>query len=297
MTAAVLGAFILGLSPAKADLPSSVEVTDASNTVEIIDFNEFNINASEQIDGANAQFDCVLSHSNTTGQVSASGYFSVTDVSASSDGITGTGDLDGTLTFSAKVLKRGKIVSLSGAKISSTLNGSVDVWVPDYGYATIKIKSAPTFNFKSLYTNLDDLILNATLKAGRLPMSLTALIGNTNIRRSVSVPYPETTLEPLQIPADHVAALSVELVDVVQSTKGAIKGAANRILDNQNPSPDAYSVSGTRSPKTGFSKLTMTGKGALKGTSAVLNIDDSYQLKTGKGFSNVLKAYGYSVAF
>jgi hypothetical protein len=46
-----------------------------------------------------------------------------------------------------------------------------------------------------------------------------------------------------------------------------------------------------------LSKLTFTGLGSFNGVSTVFNVDDNYQIQTGREFSNSLREFGYYVAF
>lgn len=281
-----------------ADLPTSGTVRHPSTSLSILDFNETEIKVSENVEGATVDATASLAHSASTGQVSGSGTGSILGISASGSDFSGRGDINGAFTFTAKPLKRGSIITLSGAKLVCNLtgDGSVDTV---YGTYRFTLAAKPTFSFQSLAVNTsqEPMYLDGTLKAGKISVTASGSVEGTTVRRTVSVPYSNLPLDSMQIPSERLIGLSAEISSLAQSTKGAVQGYASRILDNQSPTNAGYAIRGSRSAKTGFSKLTFTGVGPLKGTSAVLNVDDSYELKTGKGFSNSVKAYGYSVVF
>ncbi len=288
----------LGVMCSWADLPISGTIGHPAASLLILDFNETEIKVLENVDGATVEATASLAHSTSTGQVSGTGSGSIRGISAYGSDFSGTGNVDGTFTFTAKPLKRGNIITLSGAKLVCNLSGSGSVNT-GYGTYPFGLKTKPTFSFRSLAVNTleQPMYLDGTLKAGKISVTASGSVNGTTVRRTVPVPYPVLPLDRIQIPSESLIGLSVEVSSAAQSSKGAVQGYASKILDNQSTTTAGYAIRGSRSAKTGISKLTFTGVGPLKGTSAVLNVDDSYQLKTGKGFSNSVKAYGYSVVF
>ena len=295
---AIVSALLAGTSVLHAQIAPSGRVELPAETLGLIVFD--GVSVEEDVGFASVDFQ--MTHSLVTGQISGIGSMRMRDVLYEERYISASVDLDGSLVFSAKPVKRGSVVSLSGAKITAKTTGSANVSVYDYGtwsdYSFDSI-SNPTFSFRYLTAAIQDsgILLSGEVARGSLAIAASGYVGSQQIKRNVKVPYSEASFST-RIPYASIAGLDVSLSNLVQNSKGAVSGIAGSLFTGEDRTgTNGYKVAGPRSTKTGVSKLTLTGMGTMKGTSAVLNVDDSLQLKQGKGFANTLRAFGYSVSF
>jgi hypothetical protein len=293
----VLGTLVCGAGFLRAQVASSGSIELPPEGLGLVLFDGVSINQTVGY----ASVDFQMAHSLVTGQITGMGSVRLQDISYRERYISASGDLSGTLNFSAKPVKRGSIVTLSGAKITAKTTGSAGVDVYNGGWESYPFDfvSNPTFTFRSLTATIRDsgILLAGTVARGSLPVAASGYVQGQRIKRNVSIPYSEASFSD-EISREHLVGLDVELSNLVQNARGNISGAAGSLFDGgTGTTTSGYKVAGTRSAKTGVSRLTLTGVGAMKGTSAVLNVDDYLQLKQGKGYANSLRAFGYSLSF
>ena len=118
-------------------------------------------------------FDFEMNHNPTTGQITGEGYVKIKDVVYTEKYVYTEGDLDGAMKFSAKPLKRGSIVSLSGAKVSAVTQRTGDVQIYDYGTwqsYPFTFSSTSNFSFSSLSVDVSQQtpLFSGAIRPGRL---------------------------------------------------------------------------------------------------------------------------------
>lgn len=247
-------------------------------------------------------FDFDLNHSPVTGQITGEGSVTLENITYEQNYIRTSPDLSGSIKFSAKPVKRGNIVTLAGAKASTVTQGADVVQIYDYGqwYSyDFTFSSNGSFSFSSLSvdTGLQSPQLSGKIAAGRMSVSGKGYYNGRLTKKTVSIPYTAETFST-PVPAENTWHLNIDVSQLSATAKGAVTAYADGLLDASESIPNGYKASGSRNAKTGITKLTFTGvASSTKGTSASVNIGDNYSLQTGKGFSNTLKIYGYSLGF
>jgi len=247
-------------------------------------------------------FDFDLNHSSVSGQITGEGSVTIKNITYRETYVRTSGNLAGSIKFSAKPVKRGAIVTLSGAKASTVTQGSGIVEIYDYGWwnsynFTFSSKGSFSFSALSVHTGFQNPELSGNILAGKMSVSGEGYYSGKLIKKTVSIPYTAETFST-SVPAENTWHLSIGVSQLSANIKGAVTAYADGLLDSSESIPNGYKASGSRNSKTGITKLTFTGvASSTKGTSASVNIDDNYRLQTGKGFSNTLKIYGYSLGF
>jgi hypothetical protein len=252
---------------------------------------------SEDVGMGTVDFD--MSQSPTSGQITGYGSMSVSIPYADSS-LSGTADLDGNMTFSAKPVKRGSVVTLSGAKLSSSVNGTASIYVYAYYrsyYVYCSAKETFLFNALNVDISRSSPLLYGSIKAGKISIKASGVIEGRSLQRTVSIPYTSESFSE-EVSADNIWKLNIGVSQLAVSSKGAVTGYADSLVDMADTVAYGYKVSGTRNSKTSITKLTITGvSSSVKGTSAKVNVDDDLNLKIGSGYSNSLSVYGYSMSF
>jgi hypothetical protein len=138
-----------------AQLPASGVVADESSKSSIHVFNE--VAVQETVGFSYLDFE--MYHNPISGQISGLGAIDINRMAYSGSypavrpWIYGSADLSGSVTFSAKPVKRGSLISLAGAKIAATASGIGDAQIDYYGWAlydTFELYSKCNFTSRSL---------------------------------------------------------------------------------------------------------------------------------------------------
>ncbi len=248
-------------------------------------------------------------HSPITGKILGAGTFSVTDMKFSNrnvytSGVESSGNLRGHLSFTAIPVKRGTVVTLSGAKIHLNMQGTGNVVIIDpldsrtWTVAPAFLTAKPEFTFRELSVNVadDPMELGGRINSGNLNITAIGIHRTRRLTRNFKLPYAADYFREIISP-EQLATLKTYVEEATQSPSGEIRGFAGHIVDKQTPALRAYIVRGLRNPRTGISRLSFSGAALMRGTSATLYVNDEYELQTGPNFPNRLSIYGYLIGF
>lgn len=291
-------------------LPESGTITiDSSVTGDILIFNGAPI-LPEEYAGEYAgvgQFgmDATMNHNSATGQITGTANFTAdfSDVADGSLGLASAFNMNGSMKFSAKVTKTGAVTRLVGAKATISMSGNIS---DDSNRLNIVSSLQVDFRKYEVDTSQSPILLNAVASVANLKLRLSGVLMGQRISQSLN----QTQLAQLgvdlfedidlstEFPEENLSCVEIAFGRLTTSSKGAVSGTADSILDVQDFPAAAYKVSGKRDVRTGVSKISLGGQvPGARGTSAVIFVDDNLQVQRGARTKNVVKAYGYTVTF
>jgi hypothetical protein len=294
------------LTNAFGALPDSGTITiDSSVTGDIVIFNGASVVPGEVAGGGQFGLDAKMNHNSATGQITGTADFSADFSDLVLPGVPSSAfDMDGTMKFSAKVVRAGTLTRLVGAKATVAMSANMELGGSD----SLKLVSSLQVTFKKYEVDASQAParLEAVASVSNLKMKLSGRVMgrgfNQNIGQSQLGGFEVGLLDDITVstefPDENFAGVVVVIRNVTTTSKGAVSGTADSILDTQEIPEGAYKISGKRDARTGFSQVSLSGRLAgAKGTSATLYVDDALEVQRGPKMKNTLKAYGYTIGF
>ena len=295
------------LTNAFGALPDSGTITiDSSVTGDIVIFNGASVLPEEVAGVGQFGLDATMNHNSATGQITGTADFSAdfSDLVIPGVPFSSAFDMDGSMKFSAKVVRAGTLTRLVGAKATVAMSANMELGGSD----RLKLVSSLQVTFKKYEVDASQAParLEAVASVSNLKMTLSGRVMgrgfNQNISQSQLGGFEVGLLEDITVstefPDENFAGVVVVIRNVTTTSKGAVSGTADSILDTQEFPEGAYKISGKRDARTGFSQVSLSGRLAgAKGTSATLYVDDALEVQRGPKIKNTVKAYGYTIGF
>jgi hypothetical protein len=280
------------LSPASGALPESGTITvESSLTGDILTFNGSSLFPPDYAGSFNANVE--MNHNPSTGQITASAdiEFNLDDFFTQEDlDVVTISNINANVLFSAKVARTGAITRLVGAKMTQKASAKAS-W--EDNIATISVSGSISFRRYEIDSSLLPAQLNLLTNRSNFKVG----VRGRGVNESMNFPVPEISITTDYF-EDNFIGVEVAVGNIRTTAKGVVSGSADSLFDIQELPAAAYKLSGKRNPSTGISQITLTGqKTGSKGTSALLNVNDSLEVQTGPKMKNTLKAYGYSITF
>jgi hypothetical protein len=297
---------VLCLTNAFGVLPDSGTITiDPSVTGDILIFNGAPVLPDDYSVEGQFGLDATMNHNSATGQITGNANFTAdfSDLTGADIPFSASLSMRGSMKFSAKVTRAGTLTRLVGAKATVAMSANMVE-----GADRANVTSSFQMNFKKYEVDASEYParLDVLASVSNLKMKISGVVMGRRISETVSQSQLGATegslLEEIMVstefPEENFAGVVVSFRNLMTTSKGAVSGAADSILDTQDFPATAYKISGKRDARTGFSQISLTGLlSGSKGTSAVLYVDDDLEVQRGPKMKNTVKAYGYTIGF